>query len=456
MILHSRWTCALLFLPVFIIESVAFISNGGCLTDRPNPAHPIFYDTVALGDFHIRTYQWTGPSFTKFYFAPLALLDHTSASSGHNSLTGESQLLFRVDMWTDELLYLVTEYLRNVTGQPIEENKVSVLPFDKVAIRCRQCTSARPDSHWRSFLQSPKQMEFRIVCPTLKECQRLAEQMNREPEQFSSQLALYFRLDKGFSSSSIQRKSVAITSEHIWSGQIMADLNRRFENSNFALVVLEDRSKIVSQTLENILANVEIDHPENAIIDPDDELRVRRMLENILFESYIIPLDEDNESAWDSLYWDHENTAWSVRPDIVARKLNKVYQNAEEYERQWILRRINQEPANKLSMKALSEETLRALVKIFQTSPSQISNRLAESQRILTWDSTHFVPKLSKLSRINLAKIRNSFKGMNSVQIKFSNVDMKFDLNVQADMTRVNFDRKPQIPQLGIFNSHYF
>lgn len=439
---------ALSLLSFFVIQSKTFITNGGCSNDQTNPAGPHFYDTVALDDFHIRTFEWKGSSSSKFYFAPLALLEHTSASSGLNSLSGESQLVFRVDMWTDELQYIVTEYLRNVTDRSLEGNKVSILPFDKVSIRCRRCTSIRPDSHWRSFSQSPKQMEFRMVCPTFDECQRLAEQMNRNPQQFASQLTLYFRLDKG-SSDSVQRKNIAITSDHVWNGQVMADLNRRFEDSNLALVSSEDRGRIVTQTVENILADVEIDNPENVVIDPDDELRLRRVVENVLFESYIIPLDEDNESAWDSLYWDHENTAWYARPDTLARKLNKIYQNAEDHEREFILNKFNHATINKSPKKILSEETLRGLVKVFQTSASQISNKLQDIQQNIIWDGTQFVPKLSKLSRINLDKIRNSFKATSNLLIKFYNVDMKFDLNVQPSMSRANFDRKPQIPSFG-------
>lgn len=290
-------------------------------------------------------------------------------------------------------------------------------------------------------------MEFRMVCPTAEECDRLAEQMTRHPEQFSSQLALYFRLDRG-PTSSFQRKSASITSQHIWNGPIMADLNRRFSDSSSALVTSQDRGRIVSEALENVLADVDIEHSEDVVIDPEDELRLRRILENFLFESYIIPLDDDNESAWNSLYWDYENAGWDVRPDIMARKLNKVFQNAEEIEREWIIRQITH--GSTIPKKVLNEETLRALAKVFQTTTTQIFGRLRDSQRNIKWDGNQFLPKLSKLSRINLDKLRNSFKTMSNVPIKYSIVDLKLDLSVQPSMSRINFDRKPQIPKLGI------
>jgi hypothetical protein len=426
----------------------------------PNSGLPVAFDTVPLGDFHIRTYEKVlePASSHRFYFAPLALLEHTSASSVRNNLTGENHMIFRVEMWTDELLYIVKEHLNNVTGLVIAENRVSILPFEKVSIRCRRCSSTiRPDSHWRSFSHSPKQMEFRMICSTLEECRDLSDQMIRHPEQFSSQLVLYFRLldNKSASGSNVRRKSASITSDHVWNGPIMMDLNRRFSNSSFALVTFQDRGRIVSEALANVLADVELtsEHSENLGIEPEDETRLRRILENVIFENYIIPLDEDHESSWDSLYWDYENVGSDVRPDIMARKLNKIYQNAEEKERKWIVQQVHheQQPRGVANSKnVVSDETLRALAKVFQTTPSRISSRFEDSQQLIQWERNHFVPKLTKLYRINLDKLRNSFKPMRNIPIKYSIVDLKLDLIVQPTMSRINFDRKPQIPESSI------
>ena len=440
--------CAAVFLLFAVaVESMVLAGSGGCATGIP--AHPVFHDTVPLGEFHIRTYQ-KADSSKRFYFAPLALLEHTSVSSGRNNLTGENQLVFRVEMWTDELVYVVKEYLSNSTGLSIAENRISILPFEKVSLRCRKCSSVRPDSHWRSFSQSPQKMEFRMVCPALEECDGLAEEMLRHPEQFTSQLALYFRLD---STSSIRRKSASITSQHILDGPIMADLNRRFFDSSFALVTSQDRGRILLEALENVLADVDVEQSENVVIDPEDELRLRRILENFLFETYIIPLDGDNESTWNSLYWDYENAGSDVRPDIMARKLNKVYQNAEETERDWIVRQFSHESS--VEKNVLSEETLKALANVFQTTTTEIFGRLRESQRNMKWDGNKFVAKLSKLSRINLDKLRSNFKSMTNVPIKYSVFDLKLDLNIQPSMSRINFDRYPQMTDMSIFDFIY-
>lgn len=429
----------------------AVINGQDC--SNHNSGLPVAFDTVSLGDFHIRTYDKVNlepsQSSHRFYFDPLALLEHTSASSGRNNLTGENHLVFRVEMWTDELLYIVKEHLNNITGLVIAENRVSILPFDKVSMRCRRCGTIRPDSHWRSFSHSPKHMEFRMVCSTLEECRDLSEQMIRHPEQFSSQLTLYFRLNN---KSAIRRQSASITSDHVWNGPIMMDLNRRFSNSSFALVTSQDRARIVSEALENVLADVEItEHSEDLGIEPEDETRLRRILENVIFENYIIPLDEDHESSWDALYWDYENAGSDVRPDIMARKLNKIYQNAEEKERKWIVQKVHESSGIAYSKNVVSDETLGALAKVFQTTtPWRISSRLEESQRNLQWERNHFVPKLNKLHRINLDKLRNSFKPMRNIPIKYSIVDLRLDLNVQPTMSRINFDRKPQIPKSSI------
>jgi hypothetical protein len=95
----------------------------------------------------------------------------------------------------------------------------------------------------------------------------------------------------------------------------------------------------------------------------------------------------------------------------------------------------------------VSDETLRALTNVFQTSPSRLSSRLEESRRTIQWERNHFAPRLTKLYRINLDKLRNSFKPVRNIPIKYSVVDLKLDLNVQPTMSRINFDRKPQIPK---------
>ncbi|KAI9556262.1 hypothetical protein GHT06_018836 [Daphnia sinensis] len=435
-----------LFLSFAIIES---LNLEDC--NKPNVGFPVVFDTVSLGDFHIRTYEKAMAS-SRFYFAPLALLEHTSASSGRNNLTGEYQLVFRVEMWNDELRYIVKDYLRNITGVSIEENRVSILPFEKISLRCQRCSLTRPDSRWRSFAQSPKQMEFRMICSTLEECHNLREQMIHHPEQFSSHLTLYFRMESNNKGSvgSLRRKTASITSEHIWNGPIMLDLNRRFSNSSFALVTSQDRGRIVSEALENVLADVEIllESAEDLAIEPEDELRLRKMMENILFENYIIPLEDDSESAWNSLYWDYENVGLDVRPDIMARKLNKIYKNVEEKDRKWIVEQLSHGPGLSSTKTMISDETSLALANIFQTSPSHIGSRLQSSQRNIQWDGHKFIPKVTKLFRINLDKIRHSFKSVRNVPIKYSVIDLRLDLNVQPAMSRINFERQPQIPEL--------
>jgi hypothetical protein len=296
-------------------------------------------------------------------------------------------------------------------------------------------------------------MQFRLVCPTLEECRDLGQQMIHHPEQFSSQLTLYFRFDhKSLTSGgSLRRKSASVSGEHVWNGPIMADLNRRFSNSSFALVTAQDRARIVSEALENVLTDVEVlEDSDNLGLEPEDETRLRRILENLIFENHIIPLEEDDESSWNSLYWDYENAGSDVRPDVMARKLNKIYQNADEKERKWMVQQVMQDEPSGLMASAknvVSDETLRALTNVFQTSPSRLSSRLEESRRTIQWERNHFAPRLTKLYRINLDKLRNSFKPVRNIPIKYSVVDLKLDLNVQPTMSRINFDRKPQIPK---------
>lgn len=155
-----------------------------------------FFDTVPLGDFRIRLYRNADDNDGTFYYAPMALLDHTSATchsgSRLNPLTGQpNEMSFAVQMWNEEIQDVVSAYL-NVTS-------VSVIPFDRVFIRCAQCPLSgvrlSGGQHWFSFAHSPQRMDFRLTFPTAAQCQETARQMARNPEQFSNQFELHFLLD---------------------------------------------------------------------------------------------------------------------------------------------------------------------------------------------------------------------------------------------------------------------
>lgn len=96
------------------------------------------YGTVPLGDYRLRIYRPTSPAdeVNKFYYAPLALMEHTSAKATRNGLTGQNEMSFKVLMWTDELQELVAGYLSNVTRWTVDPDSISVYPFDQLAIQC--------------------------------------------------------------------------------------------------------------------------------------------------------------------------------------------------------------------------------------------------------------------------------------------------------------------------------
>lgn len=422
-----------------------------------------------VGDFHIRLYQRSLLSEfdnnKKFYYAPLALLEHTSAKSSWNHLAGQHQMTFRVEMWNEELHQMVTQYLSNVTHQTVEWNQVSVLPFDRVSIRCQHegCSSAdsRLISSWYSFAQSPKKMQFRISCRSEAVCRLLTNQMTRHPDHQFSQLSLHFLLER----SRIKKINVPVNGANIWSGRTMADVNRRFPDASFALVTANDRDTIITETLSNTLRAS--DSFDDQIIDYEDERRWKRHLENLIFEPYSVLVDDNQEEnqqqlLWQSVYWNSHHEIDAPRPDTLAKKLNRIYTAAQESDQKLIadhlVERVFTEfskPAMALLEKMLSKDTLQSLANALQTVPQLVSDRLNDvSQRTLNWNGNQFLPKgADKFFKINLEKLRQispesktPLTDLYSPSLKYFTPDLSLNLNIRPEMSQMNFERNPTIP----------
>jgi hypothetical protein len=107
---------------------------------------PEALSSVEYGNFLIEIYEHvnnhkatTTANEKKYFYSPIALLDHKSATSTYSRLAKQQEIRFRVVMWNDKVQNEVLKHLNKITGQEIQSDKVRILPLEKVIL-----TSKRP------------------------------------------------------------------------------------------------------------------------------------------------------------------------------------------------------------------------------------------------------------------------------------------------------------------------
>jgi len=290
-----------------------------------------FFDLAPLDDVNVRIYRHTSNK-DKFYFAPLVLLDHTSSTSFRNNVTYQNEMSFYVEMWTDELHQQIADYVSDVTALSTRKNQIAILPFDQVIVQFpdSQFADYKLTSTSHSFLQTPKRLELRLVCGSLERCHQLAVEMNENPYQFAH-LGFQFVFDNV----KLQHQTIAITSQHIRDSRILTQLYQNYPIIGF--LTSENKKLVLTEIMANVLGDVESE--SNSIIDPRDEMRVGKYLENLLFcgETGSTKIRYDDLGKWKTVYWRDDDT----RPDLLANNLNKAYRTVKNEQREMLVTFFN-------------------------------------------------------------------------------------------------------------------
>ena len=139
---------------IFTILFVSVVCCN-CQSDKPGGSSSwaklkISADTLSsmkYGSFLIEIYehannhkQTTTASQKKYFYAPIALLDHKSAVSSYNNVTKQSEMRFRIEMWNDKVQNEVVKHLNKSNGQEIQSDNVRVIPLEKVILATKRAT----------------------------------------------------------------------------------------------------------------------------------------------------------------------------------------------------------------------------------------------------------------------------------------------------------------------------
>ena len=109
---------------------------------------PDTFSSMEYGNFSIEIYEHvnnqkatTTATQKKYFYSPMALLDHKSAVSRYNRIRKQSEMRFRVEMWNDKVQNEVVKHLNEIVGHEIKSNQVAIIPLEKVILTSRVPTA---------------------------------------------------------------------------------------------------------------------------------------------------------------------------------------------------------------------------------------------------------------------------------------------------------------------------
>jgi hypothetical protein len=375
------------------------------------------FSSIKYGNFHIEIFEHSNnqkvtASEKKYFYSPIALLDHKSTVSRLNRFTKQPEIRFRIEMWNDKVEKEVVKHLVEIVGHEIKSNKVRVIPLEKVILTSKKPTpdySLSPD--WTNYDKS-KILRLSLSCHDQKVCDELAEELRSDPEQFH-----HFKLLYSLSSQTYLTKETTITIDSVTSGQMVAKLLHTFgEDQNEIFLTANDEKKILAETATNIRM---FTFDDTEIGSPDTYIQIYKILKDLLFETSKTTIKEQNDKKWDSVFWSEDG----YRPDNTTKMLNKI-NNKLDTETQNLLtdmfhqgERQSEETESNKTREELDRISLATISQRLAKDPDSsnpdenskeyLEKLLEKSRDHVQWDGEKFVPKPIYLSKINLGKFRN-------------------------------------------------
>lgn len=376
--------------------------------------------SISYRDFRVNVYQQLDKRMvnrisqmnsyqTRYFYAPIALLDQSSATSEHNQVTKQFEMNFNIEMWNDELSDKIIDYLIETVNEDIKPHQVQVIPFDKVILGSSiSSTVYSLPSKWLSYRQE-KSLSFSLSCFEQKECLQLVRTMRNSPKQFNH-LKLLFSV----SSQRWQSTIAVIRLEDIVSSQMAHKLQQRNNGYKKTLLTKVDESRLLLETTNNIILKSlnELD-----VVSDLQSTLIYSTLKNLTVSS-TIKVTKRTRGLWRFTYWDDE----TYRPDESAQKLNHIYSKLDmENQRKM----SNAYQPRDVGEDFLIDFRLSERVNLESTNSSYSKEYLdklyQESKDYVEWDGQEFTPKSTQLVRTTLGKLflKQSFQDR-AVSVRFT------------------------------------
>ncbi len=358
----------------------------------------------------------TNASGHKYFYAPIALLNHQSAASFYNNVTKQPEVHFRIEMWNPKVESKIVNHLTKVLSQPITSNQVQVIPFDKVILASTSpSTTFSLKSNWFPY-QLDKSLQFTLSCFHQRDCNQLAAAMRTKPRQFND-----FKLLFSLSSQTSQTKQTVIRIDSIVSGQMMAQLLQKFkENTKEALLTATDEKKLLTESMTKVLVDT---FGDSDVVSQNSESQIYNTLKNLLVSSRTT-IKEQSDKMWDSVFWNDDN----YRPDKTTKTMNDIYKKLDKEDQKKLIdtfqTRLGFEFGAGGSVTGIASFESRFKTELSRhgsTTKEAINKLLQESKNHGEWEGEKFVPKPLALSRVNLAQLRDTqFFQDREVSVRYS------------------------------------
>ncbi|XP_046637877.1 uncharacterized protein LOC124316153 isoform X2 [Daphnia pulicaria] len=458
---------------------------------------PDTFSSMEYGNFLTEIYEHADnnhkstASQKKYFYSPIALLDHSSAVSTYNRFTKQPEMRFRVEMWNDKVQKEVVKYLNEIVGHEIKSNQVRVLPLDKVFLTSKRASTEEYflSPEWTNY-DKGKTLRLSLSCFEQKICDELANDMRTNPEHLN-----HFKLLYSLSSQTSQTKQTTISIDSVTSGQLVSTLLQKFGDKNEIYLTANDEKKMLTETATKIRMDT---FDDSEVGSPDAEITIYSFLKDLLVTSRTTIKDQ-SDKMWDSVFWNEDN----YRPDKTTKTLNeilnkleretqkmladmfqkvekqsvilgKLTSNSKEKRREEQHRNVNVNEKWKFAKNYSDEENKNFenketiqhnydsnswadVDRISSTISEKMANEsdgssqveitkedveklLQESRIHVQWDGEKFVPKPMQLSRINLAKFRDSqsFQDRN-IRVRYTTAELsapiKFLVHTELNVT---------------------
>jgi hypothetical protein len=401
---------------------------------------PDSLSSLKYGNFHIEIYEHinnhktTTTSEKKYFYSPIALLDHKNAFSRFNKVTKKQEMRFSIEMWNDQVENEVVQHLKQIVGSEIQPYKVRVFPLENVILISNTPTEGYSLSPVWTHYDKSKKLRLSLSCDDKKICDELENEMQSDPEQFAHLKLLY-----SFSSQTSQTKVTIIPIDSVTSSRMVTNLLQIFgSDQNYIFLTSDDEKKMLAETSTNIRMNI---FDDSEIGTPDTDTQFDKILKD-LFETFKMTNVELElgDKMWDSVYWSEDG----YRPDNTTIMLNEINKKLDAETQKKLADMFQQaerqsEKTEKLaSIDKIREELDKICLDIswilgndtdsssrVEISKENLEKLLEKSRDHVQWDGEKFVPKPMQLSRIKLGKFRNpqlfeEFK----VRVRYVNADL--------------------------------
>lgn len=270
--------------------------------------------SMPYGDFRLNIYEHsinqrptTSPSFKRYFYDPIALLDHNSANIRYNNATEVTEMFFRIEMWNENVQSEVVKYLSDFIDQEIRSNQIQVIPFEKVVLTSTKPSAAYSlSTNWQPY-RLEQSLWFSLPCFDPNNCNQLKDNMQQNPTQLNH-LKFLFSL----SSQPTQSKEIILTTKNILSRKVLSKLwNQCVNTDEYVLITKEEENRLLSDLTTNIIAE---SFDESEIVSPSSISQIYRILKDLLVISTVTTSEEIDDLG--------KNVCWKNFKNKTDNKLN--------------------------------------------------------------------------------------------------------------------------------------